>query len=239
MDSMRLPLDWAFRPALDLELKQYILLAYLQRVRARFGEQKLYPHLDELKAHLLELDRMRAEKEKWSRELGNRLLGFNRATGAAMHEPVPQDGWLDLVDEVIDWSVPGLQRALMHGMQLREEVARRITFMPVGLLPLDPSNGWLLLRSGSDARAYAYWLSPIQAPVDQLQAARLRTRYIASYSVNLACTYDWIKSDLVRTHRIMPNPAVFAFETEKGIPCIETFLPLAKHLIYEQVAKGA
>jgi hypothetical protein len=239
MENLTLPRDWAFRPALDLELKQYILLAYLQGVRNRFDEQKLYPHIDELKTHLAELERLRMEKEKWSRHLGSRLLGFDRTTGMAVREPLTQDEWLDVVDEVIEWSMPGFQQALMLGMELRDELVRRIAFAPVGLLPLDATHGWLLLRTGTEARAYAYDLSPIQSPNPEPRTGRLRTRYAASYSVNLACTIEWIKLDLVRRHSAMPNPAVFVFEAEHGIPCIETYMPLAKHLVYEQVAKGA
>lgn len=51
MEQTVLPLDWAFRPTLDVEMKHYILLGYLQRVQARFSERKLYPHLNELRAH--------------------------------------------------------------------------------------------------------------------------------------------------------------------------------------------
>ena len=52
MEPIGLPRDWVCRPALDLELKQYLLLAYLQRVNARFAELKLYPYLDELLGHV-------------------------------------------------------------------------------------------------------------------------------------------------------------------------------------------
>ncbi len=239
MGHIGLPRDWAFRPALDLELKQYTLLAYLQVVRGRFNQQKLYPHLEELQAHLHELIRVRQEKEQWSRVLGTQLLGFDPRTGLAVHEPLMPDDWLSVVDELIAWAVPGLQDALAEGLEIREALARRIAFAPVGLLPLDASAGWLLLRAGSEARAYAYRLSSIQPPPGSVPASRLRTRYVASYTVSLACTYESIKSDLVRKFRSEPNPAVYVFEAEVGIPCIETFMPLAKHLVYEQVAAAS
>lgn len=239
MDPTGLPRDWAFRPAFDLELKQYTLLAYLQRVRSRFGQNKLYPHLADMDAHLRELLRVREEKEQWSRALGTQLLGFDPLTGAAVREPLHADAWMSVVDAVIDWAVPGLQRALAEGLELRDALVRRIAFAPVGLMPLDASSGWLLLRVGSEARAYAYGLSRVERPAPLAPLERLRTRFVATYAMGLACTFESIKIDLVRRHRHDPNPAVFAFEADADLPCIETFMPLAKHLVYQQVAAAA
>lgn len=237
MEHTGLPKDWAFRPAFDVELKQYTLLAYLQRVRDRFAHHRLYPHLEDLKDHILELERVRKEKELLARQLGTHLVGFDPRTGDAVHEPIASDAWLSVVDEVIDWAVPGLHEARALGLELRAEIADRIAFAPVGLLPLDPSAGWLLLRIGSEARAYAYHLSRVRFTDQDPDALRVRTTYVTSYTLGLGCTFEWIKADLVRTHRVLPNPAVFAFETDQRLPWVETYMPLAKRLVYEQVTR--
>ena len=67
MEQSTLSQDWAFRPALDVELKHYILLGYLQRVEARFAERKLYPHLHEVRTHLDELLRVKRSKSDLAR----------------------------------------------------------------------------------------------------------------------------------------------------------------------------
>lgn len=239
MGQIGLSKDWAFRPAFDVELKQYTLLAYLHRVRERFANHRLYPHLEDLKDHILELERVRKEKELLARQLGTHLVGFDPRTGDAVHEPIMSDAWLSVVDEVIDWAVPGLNEARSWGLELRAEISDRIAFSPVGLLPLDPSAGWLLLRIGSEARAYAYHLSRLSLSDPEPDVLRVRTAYVTTYTIGLGRTYDWIKADLVRTHRMLPNPAVFAFETDLSLPWAETFVPLAKRLVYEQVTRSA
>ena len=79
MSTTFLPLDWAFRPALDAELKQYLLYGYLQRVRASFAASKLYPHLDELDQHMQELVRVKQQKRQLARALGGELTEIGRA----------------------------------------------------------------------------------------------------------------------------------------------------------------
>src|SRR5690606_37876652 len=81
-----LPRDWVVRPAIDLELKQYMLLGYLQRVGGRFAERKLYPHLEDLGAHIAELLRLRRGKDELARAIPRGLLGFDPRTGAPVYE---------------------------------------------------------------------------------------------------------------------------------------------------------
>ncbi|MFN3874283.1 MAG: hypothetical protein ACK4L7_00020 [Flavobacteriales bacterium] len=232
-----LPKDWAYSPALDAELKQYLLLAYLQRVQACFGESKLYPHLSELDEHLAELLRIRQELERIA-DAGGEVVGFDPSTGRAVHDPLPRDPWLG--EQVIGMAVPGLREALAEGHALREEIARRIQFAPVGLTPLKPTAGWLLLRSGRTAQAYRYEVSLVcAADAEHDGLRRVRTRYVADYAMGIAVTFERIKTDLIERHPDLPNPAVFAFETDLSLPRIETYMPVAKQLLYEVIRETA
>lgn len=232
-------MDWAFRPAFDLELKQYTLLAYLQRVERRFAERKLFPHIADLECHIEELERVRERKNRLARELGTDLLGFDQQTGAARRQPLVPDEWPAVIDEVIAWALPGLAEARRRGVELLEDICDRITLFPVGLMPLDAKAGWLMLRCGGEARVYAYDVQPLRLPRDEHMERRVRTRYVTTYSVSLASTYQWIKTDLLRSRPELPNPAVFVFESDLSLPTVETFMPLAKQLVYEQVSGRA
>lgn len=235
MEQSSLPQDWAFRPALDVELKHYILLGYLQRVEARFAERKLYPHLHEVRAHLDELLRVKRSKNDLGRAFQGDLLGFDPKTGEAVHEPAMQDPQLGVIDEVIEMALPDLHRAWKEGSELKEEIATHIRFAPVGLLPLVTDEGWLLLRTGRDARVYHYCIPLLRTPDVLNGSMHVRTRYVSTFTVGLSCNLERIKSELLTSFRSIPNPAVFAFETELSIPFIETFMPLAKQLVYEEV----
>jgi hypothetical protein len=234
-----LPKDWAYAPALDAELKRYLLLAYLQRVERSFAEHKLYPFLSDLDAHITELRRLRADLERMQRALCKELSGFDAETGGAIRDPLPTDPWLTIVDEVIGNSLPELAHMHGNGLALRDEISRSIQFGPVGLLPLEPRAGWLLLRAGRDASAYAYELALVRAPHGDDPRRTVRTRYVTSFSMGIASTFERIKESLIVRDPLLPNPAVFAFETDLSLPRIETYMPVAKQLLYEVIGKSA
>ncbi|MFZ1692015.1 MAG: hypothetical protein WAT74_02360 [Flavobacteriales bacterium] len=234
-----LPKDWAYSPSLDTELKRYLLLAYLQRVDAAFASRKLYPCLSDLDDHLAELRGLRLRLECMQRAMGGDITGFDAASGQAIREPLPNDPWLGVVEEVIDASIPELQLMLANGRALREEIAKGIQFGPVGLLPIEPREGWLLLRAGRDASVYAYQLALVRSPHGEDPRSILRTRYVTSYSMGIATTFERIKLELITQQPLVPNPAVFAFETDLSIPRIETYMPVAKQLLYEVIRSKA
>lgn len=234
-----LPMDWAFRPAFDLELKQYTLLAYLQRVERRFDERRLYPHLTDLDAHISELERMRARKNRLAQELGAELTGFDARTGTAVHEPLAADELMTLLDDIITWAIPGLSDTRRRGMDMLDEIRDRIILFPIGLMPLDAHAGWLMLRAGQEARVYAYDVSAIHLPHEPGRERHVRTRYVTTYALGITTSYQWIKTDLLRNRPELPNPAVFVFESELSLPVVETVMPLAKRLIYDRVSDAA
>ena len=102
-----LPKDWVYSPSIDLELKQYTLLGYLQRVKARFAERKLFPYLEQVDDHVAELLRLQRSKEDLTKSLGGTLVGFDPQTGAPVHERIQEDGLLKVIDEVIDFDLLG------------------------------------------------------------------------------------------------------------------------------------
>lgn len=234
-----LPKDWAYTPALDLELKQYTLLGYLQHVRARFAERKLYPYLEQVRAHVQELDLIRRSKQELARSLGGPLLGFDPRTGEAIRERVQDMASLEVIDEVIDFAVPGLVRIQAEGNELREELAQRIHFAPVGLQPLRATEGWFFLRRGMETRVYAYSLPVVVERAAEHSHRNMFSRYVTSYTVGITCTYEHIKSDLIVRHPSLPNPATFVLETDLELPCIETFVPLAKRMVLAHITTSA
>ncbi len=234
-----LPRDWAYSPALDLELKQYTLLGYLQRVKARFAERKLYPYLEQLRGHVNELLDLQRSKESLEKGLSGDLIGFDTVTGQAIHARQPQPELLNVIDDVIGFAVPGLMQVHDAGVELREELFQHLRFSLIGLQPLHATEGWLLLRSGAQARVYHYSIPFLLERSADLSHRNVFTHYVSTYSVGLVSTFDRIKSDLIERHPAMPNPATFAVETELDLPCIETFMPLAKRMVHAHVMAGA
>jgi hypothetical protein len=51
----------------------------------------------------------------------------------------------------------------------------------------------------------------------------------------LSQTVDKIKLDIIDTNPQMPNPAVYLFKANATLPNEETFLPIAKRLLYKNL----
>jgi len=230
--------DWLLAPGFDLELKQYVLLGYLQRVEARFSERKLYPHLDELWAHAKRLTQLQQHLQSTNEALGGEVIGVDLERAELVRAKAQESELLNVIRDVIDFALPELRVMLDGGRELRRSLSSRIHFSPVGLLPIHTHEGYLLLRQGREARVYEYRVPLFHGTAEGLQYQSVRTRYLDSYQVSLANTYEHIKSDLVRRVRQLPNPATFVFEAEIGLPHIETFMPLVKQLVHQELERS-
>ena len=240
MEPLCLATDWITRPAIDAELKRYVLLAYLQRVKARFDEARLYPHLEEVDRHATELRTLQEELDALRNALGREMIGFDPATGALVKAPLPHDvDALRVIEEVIAFSLPELADAARVGQERLEEVLAGVRFEPVGLLPLDLREGYLLLREKNEAHAYAYALTIHRCGAGHLQYRSVRTSYVGPYHVSIATPYETIKAQLTLAHRELPNPATFVFETTLPMPRIETCLPLARRMVWRAITAAA
>ena len=236
MEATALPRDWIVAPAIDLELKQYVLLGYLQRVQERFREHKLYPYLHQLRDHLDELVELKRIKGELEAGTTRELLGVDPEGGVLQYAPLlAPEGPLAVINEVIGFALPELQSHWARGEALRRRLAERIHFSPVGLMPLDARDGYLFLRQGSEMRVYVYGTTLYPDTADERHYRRMHTRYVTTCSVGLLSPYERVKAELVRYRPELPNPAVFCFESEVDLPRIETFMPLAKQLVYHYI----
>jgi hypothetical protein len=132
--------------------------------------------------------------------------------------------------------LPELKDAMERGTDLRGRLTRSIHLDPVGVLPLLVNEGYLLLRQGRDAVVYSYSCPRLLPSGTPAVHRLLLTRYVATYSVGIAFTYEDVKADLTHRFTSLPVPAMFAFGSDITLPRIETFMPLAKQAVYEFIA---
>jgi hypothetical protein len=240
MNAPQLPDDWIVRPALDAELKRYTLLSYLQKVKARFDDARFFPHLDDLITHVDMLAKLNDDLGRLRDAAPRDLIGFDTTTGDPIYSATVTDpDALGVIDEVIHFSLPELSAMVRHGRERVDEVLTCARFEPVGLLPLDLRAGYLLLREGGEAHAYAYEVSMLRNGDDAQQHRGVRTHYLASFPLSLANHYAAIKGALVRANRDLPNPATFLFEPAYALPRIETCLPIARRMVWNAVSAAA
>lgn len=232
-------LDKLLAPPLDRELKRYTVLAYAQRLRRHFADHKLYPHLGQLSACVQDLRDLEQQRDQLDRAMPKELGAIDlRRMQLRFTRTIAKPEGLSVIEDMIAMALPELSRTLDEGRELRAELVQGIRFSPVGVLPLYVSEGYMMLRQGTDARVYTYALHHLRTDEAGSAHFNLTTRYVSTWTVGLACTYESIKRELVRALP-MPNPATFAFEAVVPLPAVETFLPLAKQLVYAEVVKSA
>jgi len=231
--------DWLLAPGIDLELKEYMLLGYLQRVHARFDQRKLYPYLDELRDHLEQLRMLRQRRTDLAGLLDREVIAMDIKQARLLRSRCEEQALLQVIDKVLAFAIPELGTLVGEGNELRKDLRSHIHFAPVGLLPLHAREGYLLLRQGPEARVYSYELPLVRPSRSPGHHWSVRTNFMATFPISLAHTYAQIKAVLARTFSAQPNPATFAFETDIVLPHIETFMPLAKQLVYEHLERQA
>ena len=231
--------DWATMPAFDLELKRYLLLGYLKRVQEHFGQCKLYPYLQDLRERHAELVALRRSKDDMQWALQGALIGFDPETGAPIHERLKDEVPLKVIDDILDLAIPKLERSLTRGVQLHQQHAQQIQFVPIGVQPLDLRTGWLMMRTLEEVRVYAYTIPWVQATTSWDGQLAVRTNYVSTFPLGLSCSYEHIRSELLRGHHHLPLAATFALECPVPLPCMETFIPLAKQRVYEVFTAGS
>lgn len=239
-EKKTLPPNWFAEGLIDLEYKQYVLLDYLQSVRNRFTEMKLYPPLAELIDHLRALQAYRQQKQDFEANIPRRIIGFNPQEGKVVYEsnPLPEPDKLAEIDEIVDFSLPHLEQHLAEGRNIYELVEHELKLEPIGILPMYKQEGYLLIRCGSHSRilAFRYGISLFSHGEERL--AGINTQYVTSFSYSLGQTYDQMKLQLVRKHRDLPNPATYLAETNLQLPLAETLMPVAKRRLLASVSRG-
>jgi len=231
---------WITENHIDFEYKKYVLLAWLQEVDNHFEQVRLYPPLAELVAHYRSAKALKENKQHLSDSFSPRMQGVDLENFKLLYEKLAADDRLmEEIETILDFSLPRFAQALEEGKKIYEFVEKGTQILPVGLVPLHADTGYLFLRGGKTANTevYAYEVTIFEQPDDKYRA--LHTSYVTTYSSSLMHTYVSIKTDLIRGNSRLPNPAVYAVETERVIPFEETFLPVAKRLLMHRLKADA
>lgn len=223
----------------DEEAYRYRMLAYLQRVRARYQERKLYPYLDELSDRIAEMERLRDSYDRFVQGLSSPLTGSIAHKAITSRVPSEEAGPIPGFDTLVGSSLSALSDAWEEGCGLRQHFSARLHLEPIGVQPLRKEEGYLLLRRGMNARVYMYAIRRITSAAPHPAHHEIATHYVSDYALGITCTFEHVKLDLMRRVRPLPNPAVFAITTELDLPAMETFVPLAKQLIHEELLRAA
>lgn len=233
----KLQSDWFTQNWLDAEYQKYVLMAYLQAVQQNFTADKLCPDLPDLRSHY-------ADGVRFSRSKGTLNAAFPKRVSRIAGPPprieyqpeVTDPAFMTEMDAIMEFALPRFQEMLTEGQQRWADIAGSLTLAPVGLMPLRPEEGYLLLYVTNQSEAQVYQFS-LTFYSDQEPGGRMvQLRYVEAVRTSLVNTFENIKLDLIRRHRQLPNPATYRLETRRTYPMQETLLPIARQLLAQAVA---
>jgi hypothetical protein len=228
--------DWITEKHIDFEYKKYILLAYLQHVSDCFKTIRLYPALSELIEHYKTAKSIKENKNELAAHFPQRIIGISPEQFMIRYEKlVNDDKLMQELESILDFSLSKFAGSLHEGKQIYDFLEHEIHLQMVGLRPIDASSGYLFLKNNS-AQTQVYNFTVTLFEQSDATWRGINTTYLCTYSSNLLHTYQSIKSDLILSNRSLPNPAVFAAETELAIPVNETFLPIAKRMLIREIS---
>lgn len=231
---------WFAEGYIDFELKKYTLLAYLQEINRQFHENKLYPELADIIFHYNNIIAFRDNKKNLQNQFPRRLSSVQMEKLSLLYEQVIEDSELmKELEEIIHYACGKMESTINEGTGIYEFVEEKINIQPVGIVPLDNSEGYFFLINGNqtDTHVYQYRLTIFEKHDEKYRG--IRTSYVDRWYRSISSTYEHIKVDLIRKKADLPNPAVYAMKTSMHFPVEETLLPVAKRFLVKYIAAAA
>lgn len=216
----------------DFEYKKYVLLAFLQEVSKKFNKTKLYPALSDLVFQYNNLKNFLEDKNSLYDNFPKEVSGFDLDKFKVEYRKIIEDDDLmNEIEDIVSYSIPKVKESIDEGKEIYEFIEKHIHISPVGLIPLNINEGYLLLRNGNEkkTRVYEYKESLFESAGEKYRS--IRTQFITSYERNYVNTMEYIKSDLISRIKKLPNPAAYAIEAGHQFPVEETLLPVVKRMV--------
>jgi hypothetical protein len=228
---------WFAEGYIDFELKKYTLLAYLQQVNKCFNENKLYPQLADIIFHYNNIVAFRENRRFLQEHFPKQLTEINMQKLQMVYERMIEDSELmKELEEIIHYSAQKIKTTIQNGTEIYEFVEGKLNIEPVGIIPLDTNEGYLLICDGrfNTTVAYQYHLTIYEKHDEKYRG--IRTDFIQQWIRSVTNSPENIKAELIRIRRELPNPAVYSIETVLAYPLEETLLPIAKRTFVKYIS---
>lgn len=231
---------WFAEGFIDFELKKYTLLAYLQQINKGFAQNKLYPQLADIIFHYNNIVAFRDNKKFLQNHFPKRLNGVQMEKLSLFYEQVIEDSELmKELEDIINYATGQMKTTIEDGTEIYEFVEDKINIQPIGIVPLDNSEGYFFLNNGQSKHTQVYHYRLTLFEKRDTKYRGIKTSYVNSRHRSFSSTYEHIKAELIKTNTNLPNPAVYAMETSLSFPVEETLLPIAKRCLVKFISVAA
>ncbi|NCI50259.1 hypothetical protein GWC95_10015 [Sediminibacterium roseum] len=227
---------WFADGYIDFELKKYTLLAYLQEISRHFSRNELYPQFADIIFHYNNLVAFRENKKYLQEQFPKKLTGIQIEKLQLLYESlVEDDALMQELEDIINYASSSMRDTIKNGTEIYEFVENRINIEPIGIMPLDHNEGYFFLCEGKcrNTWVYQYRLSIFEKHDEKYRA--IKTEFVDVWQRSIVNSYHNIKAQLIKNRSDLPNPAVYAVETDLNFPMEETLLPVAKRSLVRYI----
>lgn len=229
---------WLTEGILDPEYKEYMLLAWLQRVKAELQGNKLYPALADVICRHKALSTIKHGIEQGKKN--GPVTGIDFARLQLLRSRLqPLSSIEDYLSDLIDRSLPHLNATMQEGKSLYDLIDAKVDFTPIGVQPLHLAEGYLIVTRGERGSrhlmVYRYAKSRVQRAGDAF--LELSLKCVESRGLSRVETADAVKWSLIGRYRDLPQPATFHAHMDWSIPIEPTLLPIARRRLLQEIAQ--
>lgn len=229
--------NWLTNGLIDFEYKKYLLLAYLEGVKAEFKDKRLYPVFSDLIMHYNNILQVKENKKLVYEQFPQRISRADFQKLELVYQKIVEDDeTMREIEDIVQFAAPKFDYALQSGKEIYDYIESHLEISPVGITPIYRDAGYLLLDEypGQETRVYEYQISFFENNYETYRG--LHTRYIDTIRRGLSYTHEHIKINLVKQHRKLPNPATFVIVAKVPCPFDQSLLPIAKRSLVKYVS---
>lgn len=233
----KLETNWLTNGLIDFEYKKYLLLGYLEGVKAEFEEKRLYPAFSDLIMHYNNILQVKEHKKLVYEQFPQRISRADFQKLQLVYQKIVEDDeTMREIEEIVTFAAPKFNYALQSGKEIYDFIESHLEITPVGITPIYRDAGYLFLDEfpGQETRVYEYQMSFFENNFETYRG--LNTRYIETIRRGIANTHETIKINLVRQNKQLPNPATFAIVAKVPCPFDQSLLPIAKRSLVKYVS---
>lgn len=229
--------NWLTENHIDFEYKKYLVLGYLQGISQSYRSNELYPFLGDIIEHYRNLKQVKESTGQIKKGLFKDLKAIDWQKMELLYNNEGSGNEIiQELEQIIDYSMPLFFEKIMDGKKIYDFVEKHLSLNAIGITPLRTSEGYIFINLDEEKEVYVYQYRISEIEQANEQVKQLITRYIGTYTHTITGTLEKIKTDLIHTHKELPNPAVYAINSPITVPFNPTLLPIVKRFFVSKMA---
>ena len=229
--------NWITEKLVDLEYKQYILLAYLKEIKKEFRLNKLFPHFEDLKMHHQILLEIENNTDNLFNNFPRKSTGINlKKLQLEYKTEISESFIIKELKQIVQFSIPQIASHLEEGKQIYEFLENQINIDPVGIVPLNFNEGYFLVEQSKQKEYHVFQYKMSFLKKRKTNWHSLDSKYLMCFNQSIKNSIESIKHQIIDQYKQLPNPATFVVTGSLQIPFKETYLPLAKLMLEKHLS---